>query len=165
MQEQVFLHYINANVEGKLPHALEFGPIYGRLVTDSDVLGQVVTVVSYGLPRRYFIWSIFHASLRVDEYKGQTVIQGEGWHLCPPREVSEKNINYLVEDKVREHLFIQIVDEQVAKWLLHLANSRKPPGDPTQLMEFLDQMYRDVGNEEIENKIKKALKDIKKRQN
>ena len=72
-EQQVFLHYLNANVEGRLPHSLKFGPLYGRIVTDRDAIGHVITVVSYGRPRRYFIWSTFIASLVVNEYREKTV--------------------------------------------------------------------------------------------
>jgi len=159
--EPVYLHYINANIEGKLPHQLDFGPLYGRLVTDVDVTGQVVTVVSYGIPRRYFVWSTFTAGMRVKEYGGKTVVQGNGWHLCPPQEIPEEHVDYLVEGKLRDHLFIKIHDPVMAEWILEVANRYKPPGKPMSLRLFLRQMYRDVGNEEIEGKIKKAWKTIK----
>jgi hypothetical protein len=160
-KQQVFLHYLNANVEGRLPHPLKFGPLYGRIVTDRDAIGQVITVVSYGRPRRYFIWSTFNASLVVDEYRGKTVIQGDGWHLCPPREISEENVNYLTNGKLREHLFVKVVDLVTAQWLIRVVNHYKPPGNPAKLKAFLRQMYHTVGNEEIENKIKKAWRGIK----
>ena len=159
--EPVYLHYLNANVEGQLPHPLDFGPLYGRLVTDKDVTGQVVSVVSYGLPRRYFVWSTFHANLRVNEYKGKTVIQGNGWHLCPPIEIPEENVNYLVAGNLREHLFVKVADQATAEWLIEIANRYQPPGKPAKLRAFLRQMYHTVGNEEIENKIKKAWRGIK----
>jgi hypothetical protein len=160
-EHEVFLHYMNANVEGRLPHQLVFGPLYGRLVTDEQVTGQVVSVVSYGSPRRYYVWSTFHASMRINEYKGKTVIQGDGWHLCPPKEIPEENVNYLVNGNLREHLFVKVAVQATAEWLIEVVNRYKPPGKPVKLRDFLRQMYHAVGNEEIENKIKKAWNGIK----
>ncbi len=159
--EPVYLHYMNANVEGQLPHPLVFASLYGRLVTDANITGQVVTVVSYGLPRRYFVWSTFHAGMRIKEYKGKTVIQGDGWHLCPPMEIPEQNVSYLVDGNLRDHLFVHVVDQATAEWLIEIVNRYKPPGNPARLRAFLKQMYRNVGNEEIENKIKKVWKSVK----
>lgn len=160
-EEPVYLHYINLNVEGRLPHQLVFGPLYGRLVTEEDVAGQVVTVVCYGFPRRYFVWSSIHANVRVNEYKGKTVIQGHGWHLCPPMEIPEENVSYLVDGNLREHLFVKVTDLATSEWLREVANHYKPPGRPNRLRVFLKQMYHTVGNEEIEHKIKKAWRKIK----
>ena len=157
----VYLHYFNANVEGRLPHTLEFKNIYGRLVTDQEISGQVVTVVSFGSPRRYFVWSTFEASLRVQEYRGKTVVQGTGWHLCPPYEISEKYVAYLAEDNLRDHLFIPVIDQGIAEWLLAIVHRYKPPGNPNKLKIFLKQLWRDVGNEEIERKVAKLFKAIK----
>ncbi|MBL8822330.1 MAG: hypothetical protein JNJ77_07055 [Planctomycetia bacterium] len=157
----VHLHYMNVNVEGQLPHRLEFGPLYGRLVTEDDISGQVVTVISYGLPRRYFVWSTFTASTRVKEYRGKTVVQGDGWHLCPPYEVPEANISYLVGGNIRDHLFVKVKDEATAQWLLDIVDRYRPPGKSDRLRLFLKQMYHLVGNEEIEQKIRKAWRTIK----
>jgi len=159
--EPVYLHYMNANVEGQLPHPLVFGPLYGRLVTEEDVSGQVVSVISFGMPRRYFVWSTFHASMRIKEVGGKTVIQGDGWHLCPPMEIPENNVNYLVDGNLREHLFVKVADPATATWLINVVNHYKPPGKPAKLRAFLRKMYHTVGNEEIENKIKLAWKGIK----
>ncbi len=160
-EEPVYLHYMNANVEGQLPHPLVFGPLYGRLVTEEEISGQVVSVISYGLPRRYFVWSTFHADLQIKEYGGKSVVQGDGWHLCPPQEIPEKHVNYLVEGKLRDHVFVKVTDPAMATWLMELADRYKPPGKPLSLRLFLKHMYDNVGNEEIENKIKKAWRTIK----
>ncbi|HQR07946.1 MAG TPA: hypothetical protein PLN21_14055 [Gemmatales bacterium] len=157
----VYLHYFNANVEGRLPHALEFGSLYGRLATNENIKGQVVTVVSYGSPRHYFVWSTFDASLSVQEYKGKHVIQGHGWHLCPPREVPVTNIDYLTDSRLLKHLFIEVAEERFAKWLLAIVVKYKPPGDPSKIKSFLTHLWKHAGNELIEQKANRLLKTIK----
>jgi hypothetical protein len=44
---------------------------------------------------------------------------------------------------------------------MEIADRYKPPGKPLSLRLFLKHMYDNVGNEEIENKIKKAWRTIK----
>ncbi|HQR07947.1 MAG TPA: hypothetical protein PLN21_14060 [Gemmatales bacterium] len=159
--DTVHLHYINANVEGHLPHALDFGPIYGRIATDENLDGQVITVVSFGSPRRYFVWSTFEASLKVREYLGETVVQGNGWHLCPPYEIPEEYIMYIVGTNLRDQLLSDVIDEAVAEWLLAIVNKYKPPGHPRRLKLFLKDMWDNVGNEEIERAVAKVFRTIK----
>jgi hypothetical protein len=159
---QVYLHYLNVNVEGQLPHALEFGSLYGRLVTERELNGRVVTVLSCGMPRRYYVWSTFAARMRVQEVGGKTVVQGEGWHLCPPREVPEKNIKMLVNGNLTDHQFIDIVDKRVAIWLLKIAHRFKPPGDPNKIRAFLKKLWGEIGNEKIEANIQRVLRNMGK---
>ena len=157
----VHVHYINVNVEGRLPHVLKFDTLHGRLVTNQPISGRVITIVSYGQPRRYFVWSTFEASVRVEEYRGQTVVQGPGWCLCPPYEIEEDYVDYLIGGQFREHLFVPVADEGIAKWLLEIADRYQPPGNPARLRAFLDQLYQNIGNEEIEVKIARLKKTIK----
>ncbi|MFT3881827.1 MAG: hypothetical protein QM703_19490 [Gemmatales bacterium] len=159
--DTVHLHYINANIEGQLPHPLEFGAIYGRIATEEKLEGQVITVVSFGSPRRYFVWSTFAPSVQVREYLGETVVQGNGWHLCPPYEISEDYITYIVGANLRDQLLSDVIDDAVAEWLLAIVKKYKPPGHPRKLKLFLKDMWDNVGNEEIERLVAKAFRSIK----
>jgi hypothetical protein len=156
-QSKVYLHYFNANAEGRLPHALKFGHIYGRLRNGGDINGQVVTVVRIGFPCRYFVWSTFIADQKSEERNG-VVVHGEGWQLCPPKEILDKNVYYLTNGLLTEQLFIDIVDPRIAAWLLRYANKYKPPGDPQVIKQFLKQLWHEAGNEAIETKVMKLLK-------
>jgi hypothetical protein len=161
MSTPIHLHYFNANIEGKLPHALVFGAIYGRLSTEENLKGQVITIVSFGSPRRYFVWSTFQACQQVKEYLGETVVQGGGWQLCPPYEIPEEYVMYLVGANLRDQLLSDVIDDAMAEWLLAIVNKYHPPGRPRRLKLFLKDMWDNVGNEEIEQEVARVFRTIK----
>lgn len=163
MTKQLFLHYMNINTEERFPHTLEFGFIDGKIVTDHFRECQVITLVAVGMPRRYYVWSTFIANQEGLNKSGKRTLSGPGWHLCPPQEVSEKNVNFLTDKRLNDHLFIEIVDPRIAAWLLRKTTRFRPPGVPQQLLAFLKFIYRSIHDEKLEAKLEAAIKTIQLR--
>jgi hypothetical protein len=105
-----------------------------------DAEGRVFLVAGIGRPRQYFLWETFEIEEVRQGRDGEFEAWGTGWQLAPPQALKGKAFEAFRASCANFVGFRRVNDLPYARTLLKLAEARRPPGQPQEVVKCLKSL-------------------------
>lgn len=102
--------------------------------------GRVFLIAGIGRPRRFFLWETFQIEKVTTKDDGEFEASGIGWQLAPPVELVGKAFDEFKAACANFVGFRCISDLPFAQILNKLAVENRPPGEPGNIVGFLEAL-------------------------
>lgn len=146
MNPRVYLQYHNCETQGNLPHPwrpeAQTVQIHTKVRSARQAAGQVMLIAGLGSPRRYYLWSVFTAGRCLSKPGGVIQLEGTGWQLAPPVELTGADFKKFKAACANFIGFREITSLPYARKLLQIAEKHSPPGDEDAFVLALQAMQR-----------------------
>lgn len=157
MNPRVYLQYHNCETQGMLPHPwrpeAQTVQIHTKVRSARQAVGQVMLIAGLGSPRRYYLWSTFTADRCINKPGGVIHLEGAGWQLAPPVELTGADFQQFKAACANFIGFREITTLPYARKLLQYSEKYCPPGDGDAIVNALQSMQQYASHPHVKQQL------------